>query len=299
MAHGFFVALFDVLGFEERLKRFGLPGMLERYEALIDVVNYRKQHVQQVFGDLRFSEAPYWTAEGDIFIFTETYGTYASDSILLWAYRTWPEARNASEEAFRTSADNPADGWKFHPVPCDNFLDVCNDLMCRGVEVGLPLRGAVAVGDAVLDQARGIFLGQPIVDAARLESGQRLIGTSFCLSMTNQVTPPRFSLQFDRHLKDTHRQRCNGSMLDWPRHWRRTRNADLSEVVAALNTDPKYATYYENTLELIALSETFAGKFESSNETSVRTQYDPFSWDKKKLAVNVRPVRRVPVKRDP
>lgn len=295
MTHGYFVALFDVLGFEERLRSFGLSGMLARYEALIDVVDYRKQHLQHVFGTLGFSEAPYWTAEGDVHIFSETYGAYASDSILLWANRTWPEARDASDEVFLTSADNPADGWQFHPVPCDNFLEVCNDLMCRGIEIGLPLRGAVAIGDAVLDQARGIFLGQPIVEAARLEGGQRLIGASFCRSTANQVIPPRFALQFDRHIKDSHRSLWDGSMLDWPRQWRRTRKANLNQAVAALNTDPKYFAYYENTLELIICSETFAGKFESQEDTSIRTQYEPFSWSNTELAIKARAVRKVPI----
>ncbi|WP_268580317.1 hypothetical protein, partial [Escherichia coli] len=71
MGHGYLVALFDVLGFEERLKRLGLAEMLSRYEALIDVVNYRADHTHQVFQVLEFSEAPYWTAEGDVFLFTK------------------------------------------------------------------------------------------------------------------------------------------------------------------------------------------------------------------------------------
>lgn len=298
MAHGYIVALFDVLGFEERLKSFGLSGMLARYEALIDVVNYRKRHMQHVFGTLGFSEAPYWTADRDVFIFSETYGAYASDSILLWANRTWPEAREAGDEVFQAGANNLADGWKYHPIPCDNFLEVCNDLMCRGLEVGLPLRGAIAIGDAVLDQERSIFLGQPIVEAARLEGGQKLIGGSFCVSTVGQMVPPRFALQFDSHIKDTHRSLWGCSMLDWPRHWRRTRKTDLTEVVAALDTNPNYSAYYENTLELIAFSETFANKYESPEETSIRTQYEQFSWSNTELAVQARAVRRVPVEPD-
>jgi hypothetical protein len=298
MTHGSYIALFDVLGFEERLTTLGLNVMLDRYEALIEVVNYRKEQVQRVFGTLGFSEAPYWTAEGDVFIFSETHGAYASDSLLLWANRTWPEAAEEREDAFQALADNPAEGWKYHPIPCDNFLDVCNDLMCRGLEVGLPLRGAIAIGDAVLDQSRSIFLGKPIVEAARLESGQRLIGASFCASMAAQMIPQRFAIKFDKHIKESHRPFWGGAMLDWPRHWRRTRKADLGDVISALNTNPRYASYYENTLELIAFSQNFAGQFESSEETSVRTQYKPFSWSNSELSVRARAIRRVPIKCD-
>lgn len=295
MAHGSYVALFDVLGFEERLSALSLNAMLARYEALIDAVNYRKKQAQHVFGTLGFSEAPYWTAEGDVSIFSETHGAYASDSILLWANRTWPEVAKESHEAFETLADNPADGWKYHPIPCDNFLDVCNDLMCCGLEVGLPLRGAIAIGDAVLDQSRNIFLGKPIVEAARLESGQRLVGASFCTSMAAQAIPQRFAVKFDKHIKESHRPLWGGAMLDWPRHWRRTRKANLSEVISALNTDPRYAPYYDNTLELVAFSQYFAGQFESLEETSIRSQYEPFSWSNTALSVRARAVRRVPI----
>lgn len=295
MDHGYFVALFDVLGFEERLGTLGLSEMLTRYEALIDVVNYRKEQTRHVFETLGFSEAPYWTSEGDVFIFSEVHGAYASDSILLWANRTWPEARGATDEAIQSSIAQPADGWKYHPIPFDNFLDVCNEIMCRSLEIGLPLRGAITIGEAVLDQERGIFLGQPIVEAARLEAGQRLIGTSLCSSTAVQKIPPRFTIQFDKYIKNEYRNRLDGSMLDWPRHWRRTRKTNPLDVVIVLNTNPKFSAYYENTLELIACSETFAGKFENANETSIRSQYEEFSWSNDALAVQARAVRREPI----
>ena len=218
MSYGYIVALFDILGFEQRLARLGLREMQARYEALIKVVDYRKEQAQRVFGNLGFKEAPYWTAEGDVFTFNKVYGAYASDSILLWADRTWPEARGVELAVCRERATNPADGWIYHPIPCDSFLDVCNDLICRGLEVGLPLRGAIAVGEAVLNPDQNIFLGQPIVEAARLENGHQLIGTSFCISGMNQLIPPRFTLQFSSYIKESHRQRWGGAMLDWPRH---------------------------------------------------------------------------------
>jgi|GEM_PF-1462228 len=298
MAHGHLVALFDILGFEQRLATLGLAEMLTRYEALIDVVNYRKEQIQRVFGDFGFVEAPYWTAEGDVFTFTEVHGAYASDSILLWSNRTWPEARSMADDECRRLARNHADGWTYHPIPCDNFLDVCNDLMCRGLEVGLPLRGAVAIGDAVLDRERNIFLGQPIVDAARLENGHELIGTSLCSSAMCQTIPARFSLRFDRHIKDSHRVLWGGAMLDWPRHWRRTRQTDLGRMIESLNTDPKHSHYYDNTLDLVAHSQQFSSKFESLEETSIRALYEPFSWSNTALSVRARAVRRIPIEPD-
>ncbi len=133
MPHGYFVALFDILGFERKLAEIGLPEMLASYEALIEVVNYRKEHIRRVFGDLGFAEAPHWTSEGSIFIFNEIRGAYASDSILLWMNRTWLKARGMTLEECNAQADDPAIGWTYQPIPCDNFFDVCNDIMCRSL----------------------------------------------------------------------------------------------------------------------------------------------------------------------
>jgi hypothetical protein len=298
MAHGNFVALFDILGFEQRLARFGLAEMLARYEDLIDSVNYRKEHAERVFGNMGMAEAPHWLPDGDVFLFTKTHGAYASDSILLWADRTWPDARNISEEDSLRLATNTADGWMHHPIPCDNFLDVCNDLMCRGLEVGLPLRGAIAIGEAALIPDRNIFLGQPIVEAARIESGQQFIGAGFCKSALNQVVPARYALPFERHIKESHKDKWSGTALDWPRHWRSTRKWELSRVVAALNVDPKFSSYYENTLDFIEYSKQFSNLFESAEEISIRSNYPQFSWSNSELAVTARAVRRIPINPD-
>lgn len=295
MAYGYLVALFDILGFEQKLANIGLAEMLARYEALIDVVNYRKEQVKLVFEDRGFTEAPYRSAEGDVFIFNKTHGAYASDSILLWAESAWPVARGRNIEECKRLATDPTKGWGYLPIPCDNFLDVCNDLICRSLEVGLPLRGAISMGDAVLDREKNIFLGQPIVEAARLEKGQKFIGASFCKSAINQIIPKRFSLQFDRHIKNDYEGGWGGVVLDWPRHWRRTRPIDLVNVIKGMDVDHQFSAYYKNTLDFIKHSQEFAGQFESIEETSIRSVYDAFSWSNKKLSVHACAVRRVPI----
>lgn len=295
MPHGFLVAVFDILGFEQRLKRYGLEEMTARYEALIEVVNYRKEQVKRVFGEYGMEESPYWTAERDVFLFTQTHGAYASDSIIVWANRTWPGARGVSIEECKNRMGAAADGWVYHPVPCDNFLDVCNDLICRGLEVGLPLRGGIAVGSAVLDQGRNMFLGQPIVEAARLEKVHNFIGTSFCASAIAQLIPERYVLHFSQHIKEKNRPLWGGVTLDWPRHWRRTRTDELARHIALLNTDPQYSSYYENTHDLVVTSEQYAGQYEGEGETSIRSVYEQFSWSNDTLLVRAHAVRRVPV----
>lgn len=295
MAHGYYVALFDILGFEQRLKRYGLDGMLARYQVLVDAVNYRKKQIARVFDDYGLSEAPYWTAEGDVMTFTKIRGAYASDSILLWGHRTWPKARGKSLQECADLSSDQVNGWAYQPTPCDNFLEVCNDLMCRSIEAGLPLRGAIAIGQAILDHENNIFFGQPIVDAARLESGQKMISTSLCKSALSEQMPQRFVMHFGQHTKESHVSRHSGLVLDWPRHWRQTRTNDLVNTLKKLDIEPQFSCYYQNTLDLIEFSERFAGKFESPMESSIRTAYPQFSWENNKLEVSTFFVRRVPI----
>lgn len=294
MPHGYLVALFDILGFERKLADIGLAEMLTRYEALIDVVNHRKEHIKRIFGDLGFVEAPHWTAEGSVFFFNEIRGAYASDSILLWMNRTWPKARGMTLEECNAQAGDPAIGWTYQPIPCDNFFDVCNDIMCRSLEIGLPLRGAISIGDAILDEERQIFLGQPIVEAARLEKGQKFIGASLCMSAIKQMIPKRFTLPFDKHIKDSFKEAWGSVALDWPRHWRKTRTTNLVDVITLLDTHNGYSAYYKNTLDFIAHSKQFENQFENCEDTSIRSVYKQFAWSNSQLAVLARPVRRVP-----
>ncbi|WP_414442475.1 hypothetical protein [Burkholderia sp. 22PA0106] len=292
----FSLCFFDVLGFESRFSTLGLDGMLEKYCELTKIVDDRNERVHQVFGKMGFSESAYWTADRDAFVFFRLHGAYASDSLLVWTHTDFPEARlpfaaNLTPAEREKRASGPSDGWKYHPMPCDGLLDACNELMCRSLEIGLPLRGALALGDAVLDQERGIYLGQPLIDAARMEHSQRLIGVSFTRSFMSQVVPPRYLVPFDIHLKDANSPLFQGNVLDWPRHWRATRKTDAREIVNELNSAPSAAIYYDNTLRLIDASDDRAGKFESAEEIRVCDTYPQFSQPE--LALRARAVRRV------
>lgn len=117
MAYGYIVALFDILGFEKKLEKFGLAEMLARYEALIEVVDYRKEQIKRVFDAMEFDEAPYWASDGNIFIFNKVDGAYASDSILIWAENTWPAARDKTLIECQELSRKPSSGWEYYPVP--------------------------------------------------------------------------------------------------------------------------------------------------------------------------------------
>jgi hypothetical protein len=62
-----------------------------------------------------------------------------------------------------------------------------------------------------------------------------------------------------------------------------------------LNVDADHAKYYENTIAFVDQSESVADRFESPEETSIRSVYEEFSWSNEELSVRARAVRRVPI----
>jgi hypothetical protein len=231
------IGFFDVLGFKNRFQNLGLSEIAKRYDALIDLVNTRSAHMATLFGGMNFHEGAYLVQGPDAFILHRMHGAYASDSLLIWAHANFPEARGISEQERKKLAADPAQGWMYHPIPYDVFFGECNELMCHSLEVDLPLRGAFAMGKAILDGDRRVFLGQPLIDANGLEHAQRIIGASFTKSFASQTIPKRFGLPFDSHLKDKNNTLFAGQILDWPRHWRSTRRNDLRKIVCEYKTN--------------------------------------------------------------
>jgi len=63
------------------------------------------------------------------------------------------------------------------------FMVRCADMVCEALKLGVPLRGALAVGPAVMHSRTVTFVGAPLVEAARLEQSQDWLGVSLGDSM--------------------------------------------------------------------------------------------------------------------
>ncbi|HIP11584.1 MAG TPA: hypothetical protein EYG73_02585 [Arcobacter sp.] len=244
-----FVALFDVLGFKSRLDDLKLEGMLEKYEKLINIVD-SKNTEQDGYEDGEFHGAFFIMSKRELkgyppaLVINEIRGAYASDSIVVWgnSYLLGTPVRL---------------GAKFisPPVFCDPFLDVCNEIMCHAIEIGLPLRGGISSGMSVMDKVRSIYLGQPIVDAAIIEGKHNFIGASFDDNFSGLSRSDKYFINFKKHLKkDKNGKEQKLVSLDWVRHWQQTRDNDLHKIISSLNTDSNFSHYYENTVDLIKSS---------------------------------------------
>ncbi len=245
IASDYLVALFDILGFESRLVDLGLNCMYEKYQKLINIIdeNNKKQELLKsanLYG--RF-----WAQDGQFEVY-EIKGAYASDSIIIWANRI---IEGGGIRFANGSFGNP-------PISPNHFLNICNELICCSLEIGLPLRGAVSVGKAIIIENRNIFLGFPFVEVARLEKRQTTIGATPCkaFQLGHRGLNPYLLLPYEKHLKSfSDREQTFGAVLDWPRRWRESRDVDVRKVVKGLDSDVRFSKYYNDTIELIDFSE--------------------------------------------
>ena len=58
------------------------------------------------------------------------------------------------------------------------------DFFCQSIIEGIPLRGCISTGIAMMDQYKSIYFGNPLVEAARGEPAQNTLGVAFGKSLT-------------------------------------------------------------------------------------------------------------------
>jgi hypothetical protein len=139
------------------------------------------------------------------------------------------------------------------------FFEMCCDLFCHSLSLGIPIRGGIGVGDAYMDKEKRIYIGPALIDAAQAESAQLWLGVS-CGVTFNQDEyrgsfDPRTVLAYKEHQNPENKYKIPGLVLDWPRRWRTSRNDDPKKYLDSLNTDQAFAHYYLNTKRFIDYSE--------------------------------------------
>ena len=159
----YLLALLDVLGFERKLKELGVQKMQTLYKSLIDIALEPVAKSQWMPFLIPIFENAFHPG---LFWLPIRYA-YFSDSILLWI--------------------------PYHQTFVQPFLDKCLDVFCEALSVGLPLRGAITAGELVLHKKTNTYIGEALVEAARLEKGQDWIGV--CLGVS--VRSEKLHIPFD------------------------------------------------------------------------------------------------------
>jgi len=221
------VALFDILGIKKRMDVMGIDGVLTDYERLTSFVD--QQTGCLVIRSVPAGDGGFCPAVGCL----EIQQAYFSDTFILWM----------DYDAFRLPA----------------FFEMCCDLFCHSLSLGIPIRGGIGVGDAHMDKKKSIYLGPALIDAALAESAQLWLGVS-CGVTFNQdeyrgPLDPRTVLAYKEHQNPEKQYKIPGLVLDWPRRWRTSRSDDRKKQLDSMNTDQSFALYYLNAIRFIDYSE--------------------------------------------
>ena len=224
-----FFCLLDVLGFSNKLEDIGLREMNRLYQKLADRVN-------KVSGVLAMVP----DVSGHLGVCSRDFEShYFSDTVIVWT-------KALGDQTARI------------------FTELIGDLICDGIEIGLPLRGTITYGELIADKASNTYLGLPIVEAANTERTQKWIGVSFGPSVSTRETPlhadtilPFKSHYKKEHLADEEKSKCcTNIVVDWPRQWRLSKKENNPRtLVESMNQSRDFSSYYKNTLKFIDFSE--------------------------------------------
>ncbi len=173
------VAYIDILGFRQRLESDGIDTLYEILKGLIeDVETLYKTNIRR--GGIENDPPQEFYNFAKIFHFSDTI-------ILIPNYDGFKEKltnhikvieKQIPKKKSENSITFPDDTTSENTVELEfyRFLEV---LIIESILKGIPLRGATAFGDIIVDDEKGILLGQPIVDAYELEKKQDWIGVVF------------------------------------------------------------------------------------------------------------------------
>jgi hypothetical protein len=215
------VALMDILGFSRRLEDRGLDQAYADYRSLVDRVL-----VKEPMRCVGTTQVPGKAGHFPMLFSADIRYCYFSDTLLLWMPLT-----------------------KFYPGP---FLQRCADLVCEALLIGVPMRGAVSLGNGFMHKKSGTYLGEAIVEAARLEAAQNWIGVCLAPSATwegfmSEVSPTQL-MEYAIPIKEGREELASPIALDWPRRWRETQTTSLAECLNLMKPNDSTRIYYENAL---------------------------------------------------
>ena len=269
------IALFDVLGFSKLVSSQGNQVVLDLYNKLLDILDKQKTHNDGVTG-FAASVVPMpvtkdWkqsimVAEANGFI----NACHFSDTFLI--YVNYELCHNGF--FLSTPFNEPYPlllgeiGTAFYPMFYQkhniylSFLQTCMEFFCQAIISGIPLRGCISTGLAIMDHTKSIYIGEPIVEAARGEPAQNSLGIAFGKSFNNShPVYNKYFIPYLNHLKqdDKRTKFLSPMMLDWARYWRGSpdfKDYDFFECINKMNTDEKCGSYYENAIKFFEFSKT-------------------------------------------
>lgn len=160
------------------------------------------------------------------------------------------------------------------------FIKWCCDFICEGLAMELPIRGAIAAGNAILDQQTGTYLGKPILEAHELEANQDWLGLAFSYQATWPPLiadiSPKLLMEYQIPVKKGETTRI---CPDWPRVWRDYHGECSSKKLRSLaEVQPeKFKKYYLNAAAFAEHSEKHANWFNEEQPEDAVLRMRPYN----------------------
>ena len=185
------LGFFDVLGFSKRVETEGPEQIAALYNELISTTV--KKEKDRCLGSVRMDDGNRYMALFSL----EVRHAYFSDTILLWAPMV--------------------------PMFAGPFIGHCCTFVCEALALNVPIRGAIAQGEAIMHRPSGTYIGMPIVEGASVEKAQEWLGVAFAESATwsefMAELNPTSIIEYDIPVKPGTREPLPPVALDWPRRW--------------------------------------------------------------------------------
>lgn len=288
------IALFDILGFSNYVENHGNKVILELYETLLDLI-HKQESTSHDNANLAGSIVPIrisddwkkigYAANANGFInvchFSDTFLLYVNyhlckQGFWLADYREEPYPLLLGEIG---TLHYPV-VYERHPIYL-SFLQTCMEFFCQAIVAGIPLRGCIGTGLAIMNKEKSIYLGAPLVEAARGEAAQTALGIAFGKSFNN--SHPVYNDYFIPYLAQIKSEKAkylSPMMLDWPRYWRKSlefKNYSLEDCINKMNIDSNFSSYYDNAIsffEFSAKHENWSQELRRDGIKDIKDYYD-------------------------
>ena len=226
------LAFLDVLGFSKLVHDIGLEAIHGKYEELIQLTVERTKR--------RTIVVPVPTGDGGVALAggsRDLSHAYFSDTFLLWG--------------------------KYEIIFMESFLDSIMHFFCDALCNGIPIRGCICFGRAVMDVEKAVYIGKPIIEGHLGEGAQHWLGISFAHSIENPyphwVGALRQVVPYADHIKPDKNALVSRLVLDWPRCWRENyvskTGFSAAEKLSELDKKPDFSYIYKNTKKFVAFSD--------------------------------------------
>jgi len=232
------LCLFDVLGTSEMTKKKELNRIYSYYLELSQIV---VQHGRPIIG----ARVPVPNPDGTANVargLVPLNNAFFSDTFIFWT--------------------------KTHQLNVWKFNEICGEIFCKAIELQIPIRGCISSGEAIMDTESRLFLGEPLVEAASGEKGQRWLGLSYGCSFDDKL---HYDLmQYIPYKKQIKKDKDYVKIVmpfavDWARRWRSTRKENVIDILKLMNKNKDFSDYYNTTIDFFNHSQKYSEWYKETN----------------------------------